>query len=75
MPKQRAKNAKRKATAREFQAAISRAAREFPEFAGRYAITSVEKSPAASAEKLQCVKWGRDPVTGHRVCLKWGPAS
>ena len=74
MPTPKKKKARKKATAKEFQAAINRAARKFPEFAGKYAITSIEKSSTSPAETQRCVKWGRDPVTGHRVCLKWEPA-
>jgi hypothetical protein len=66
--------AKGRVTSREFLKELQRIGSKYPEFAGKYAVTRVEKAAAASAAaggQLRCVKWGTDPVTGERICLKW----
>jgi hypothetical protein len=65
------KIASKKKSAATMLSHIQSIAAEYPEHAGKYALARVPK--AAAAEK-RCVLWGRDPVTGEKVCLKWEPA-
>lgn len=56
----------------EFEAAVEKLAREdFPDLEGEYGIARVQRPRRATETKQQCVKWGYDPVTGKRICLKW----
>lgn len=61
---------RKKRTATAMVSEIRTTAEEFPEQAGKYALVRVPKEPAG---EKRCVLWGRDPVTGKRVCLKWEP--
>lgn len=59
-----------------------------PKFSGLVALAEIPPVPAdekvetpvlhigiAKSKTRQCVKWGIDPVTGKRVCLKWADPS
>ena len=40
--------------------------------AGRFALAKIDKKSArASSGRKKCVKWGIDPRTNKKVCLKW----
>ena len=40
--------------------------------ADRFALAKVDKKSArVSSDRKKCVKWGIDPRTNKRVCLKW----
>ena len=40
--------------------------------ADRFALAKIDKKSArVSSDRKKCVKWGIDPRTNKRVCLKW----
>jgi hypothetical protein len=66
----------RKKKHEEFINEIKKLASNYPELKGEYAISRVKKKPSSLAdtargETVRCIMWGRDPVTGKRICLKW----
>lgn len=53
----------------ELMSSIEKLGSEFPDLAGKYAVVKVEGKKALNGKV--CVKWGKDPVTGKRICIKW----
>ena len=40
--------------------------------ADRFALAKIDrKSSCTSSDRKKCVKWGVDPRTNKKVCLKW----
>lgn len=67
--------AKKKASRDAFLKALGKVGKDFPEFAGEFALAKVKKPPAAMSEgKKKCIRYGIDPVTGEKICLEWAPA-
>lgn len=67
---------------REFLNELSILARKYPELEGRFGLTSPLKAAdsliiAANDQtntltrRRRCVAWGQDPVTGHRICIRY----
>jgi hypothetical protein len=63
---------------KEFEGEVRKLARRFPEMEGRFALTRAQAAAPgkaktiASAERQRCLAWGTDPVTGKRICIRWG---
>lgn len=62
----------------EFESEVRKLGEKFPELEGRFALTRPKPaapgkaSKLASAEPRKCLAWGVDPVSGKRICIRWG---
>jgi hypothetical protein len=68
--------AKGRGKLKDLENALFGAGKKFPALAGRYAITKVEKTASEArtaklTESRRCVAWGKDPVTGMPICIRW----
>ena len=74
----------RRAFTRDFRLLLE----NHPKFAGRIALAEIPAPPQCTScvspvlgvrlsrsRSQPCVKWGKDPVTGERVCLKFADAT
>ena len=71
-----------------FMRAVRELIQKHPKFAGQVALAEIPPEPPdqeletpvlhigiSKTKTKQCVKWGVDPVSGNRVCLKWADVS
>ena len=65
------------AKTKSFEKAVLQLGKKFPELSGNYALTKAKKKAPStlksqSTSTKRCLAWGRDPVTGNRICILWG---
>lgn len=68
----------RQASRRAFEGEVEKIAKRYPELAGEFglararAVAPGKAKTVAAASTKKCLAWGMDPVTGKRICLRWG---
>lgn len=61
-----------------FAAEVRQLASRFPDLEGHFALTRPRPaapgraSKVAAREARRCLAWGIDPVTGKKICIRWG---
>ena len=67
-----------KEQSRIFVAEVHKLANKYPDLKGQFAIATPRRASSgralavAEASPRRCLAWGTDPVTGKRICIRWG---
>lgn len=63
---------------KSFEDEVKKIAQSFPDLERRFALVRPGRAAPGRAREValastrRCLAWGIDPVTGKRICIRWG---